>query len=220
MPHHTPQAKNSGDASLPAQSVQSLSSLCRKVQDGLWSSSGTRIQGLLSQKLDPFPGQIILRSTACSALGTDHTLEKARMQGLGGELLLTQRQLTHIGSFHEPLSSQRDNEHPARPTGRRWALTKLLSHLSTTSQLCNMMEGSQITKRLPGRLQKTCQGEDLGYAGFYHSAGELLAPTLSSAGLSTNDQSLPQPRALKVDASLPVWRTPGCHQGCLPGSSL
>lgn len=93
MAHHTLKQKNSGDASLPARSVQSLSSLCRKVQDGLWSSSGTRIQGLLSQKLDPFPGQIILRSTACSALGTDHTLEKApKMQGLVQiELLLTQK---------------------------------------------------------------------------------------------------------------------------------
>ena len=93
MPHHTLKQKNSGDASLPAQSVQSLSSLCRKVQDGLWSSSGTRIQGLLSQKLDPFPGQIILRSTACSTLGTDHILEKApKMQGLVQiELLLTQK---------------------------------------------------------------------------------------------------------------------------------
>ena len=61
-------------------------------EDGTWTSSGTRIQGSLPQKRDPFPGQIILRSTPCRDQATDLTLENAPiMQGVVQmELLLPQ----------------------------------------------------------------------------------------------------------------------------------
>ena len=52
-------------------------------EDGTWTSSGTRIQGSLPQKRDPFLRQIILRYTPCRDQATDLTLEKAPiMQGV------------------------------------------------------------------------------------------------------------------------------------------
>ena len=82
---------NSRHVSLPGSQSNHWRPLTESV-DGTWSSSGTRIQGSLPQKRDPFPGQIILRSTPCRDQATDLTLESAAiMHGVVQmELLLPQ----------------------------------------------------------------------------------------------------------------------------------
>lgn len=185
-------------------SVQSKSGLHWKLQDETWSFSGTRNQGSLPQKRDSFPSQIILKSTACRALGTDHTLEKAPiMQGLVQiELILPQR-VTHL-NLKPPgpwltgtRSSQQD---PQEEGGQR-------DQGLTDHQGC-----FQEDFRRPARGRPwMCQVSAI-------VAWELLSPTMRQPWYA--NQSLSQPQSSKLDASLPGGQTHGRYQGWLAGPIL
>ena len=151
----------------------------------------------------------MLRSTACRALGTNHTLEKAPIKQdlVSIELLLPPR-VTHPHQKPPRALLTKGNQHSARPTERRW-LSLWQHHAILPGSLSpprKTTKSSQTMKAASRKTSKKQAGEDLGFARFPTiMSGEPMPTTLKQRGMPTSAGSLPQPWSSKVDMSLPGW---------------